>query len=376
MALEPIEQFKNFLEKSSEVLIIIPENPTGDAIGSAWALYFYLEKKNISPTIAFSNHLPEKFSFLPRPKKITNEISGARDFVLSFDITQNPIVGMRTETKSGRYNIYLTPEKGAIDPRDFSFILAKFRYDLIIIIDSPDLEKLGKIYEKNTDLFYEVPLVNIDYKSNNENFGQINLVDIMASSCSEIVNNFFESLDYNLIDKTIADCLLTGIISATDSFQKKNTTPRSMLIAATLMNRGADQQEIVKWLYKTHPLHILKLWGRVMSKLKWDAVLKLVWSELILEDFIQSRSKPEDLHIILEKLQENYSDGRFFMTLYADTPHSAIVLIKSSQIEELSKLQKVLGGDIKNGFLKISIASNDLIQIAQKIIDQIKKLEI
>ena len=44
MSLEPQEQFKTFLEKSQEVLILIPENPSGDAVGSAWALYFFLKK--------------------------------------------------------------------------------------------------------------------------------------------------------------------------------------------------------------------------------------------------------------------------------------------------------------------------------------------
>ena len=44
MALEPQEQFKKFLEDSKDILILIPENPSPDAVGSAWALYYFLEK--------------------------------------------------------------------------------------------------------------------------------------------------------------------------------------------------------------------------------------------------------------------------------------------------------------------------------------------
>jgi len=41
MSLAPFEQFKRTIEQSKEVLIIIPENPSGDAVGSAWALYYF-----------------------------------------------------------------------------------------------------------------------------------------------------------------------------------------------------------------------------------------------------------------------------------------------------------------------------------------------
>jgi len=373
MSLSPQEQFKQFLEKSQDVLILIPENPSGDAVGSAWALYFFLGKKNIKATIAFSNHLAEKYSFLPKPENIRTEISGARDFVLSFDTTYNKIHDIRTERTADKFNIYLTPEKGTLNPKDFSFILAKFKYDLVIILDSPDLEKLGKIYEKNTDLFFEVPIINIDHRSDNDNFGQINLVDITASSCSEILSIALEQNDNDLVDKNIADCLLTGIISATESFQKKNTTPRALLTAATLMDKGADQQTIIRWLYKTQPLHILKLWGRAMAKLNLDEQTKLVWTSLSVEDFVQSRSNPSDILLILEKLQENYSDGKIFMALYNDTPSSTLANIKSSNLDLLKKIAPLFNGTLKRDTLEIKLTTPNLIEAGESIAKKIKE---
>lgn len=376
MSLAPEAQFRNFLEKSREILILIPENPTGDAVGSAWALYFFLKKKNLEPTIAFPNSLSPKYSFLPRPEKILTEISSARTFVLSFDTTRNKIVDLKTEESENKYTVYLTSERGALDPRDFSFILAKFQYDLIIVIDSPDLEKLGKIYESNPDLFFEVPVVNIDYRSNNENFGQINLVDVTASSCSELLSNLLEQTDPEIIDKPIAECLLTGIISATDSFQKKNTTPKSLAKAAYLMEKGADQQLIVRWLYKTQPLHILKLWGRAMSKLNWDEKSRLVWTELSVEDFVQSRASHKDVPFILEKLQENYSDGRIFLSLYNATPESSVALLKSTSPEILEKIHLLLDGQVDQGTLKIPLATGNLTEAGDLLSKRIKEMGI
>lgn len=376
MSLALQEQFKKFLENSKEVLLFIPDPPSGDAIGSAWALYFFLEKKGIKPTIAFSNTVSPKYSFLPKPENIQGEISGARDFVLSFDTSRNKITNIRSEEKENQYNIYLTPEKGSLDPKDFSFILANFKYDLLIVLDSPDLERLGKLYEANPDLFFEVPIINIDHKSTNENFGQINLIDVMASSTSEILSQIFESVDHALVDDKIANCLLTGIINATDSFRKKNTTPRTLLAAAALMDKGASQQEIIRWLYKTQPLNILKLWGRVMAKLKWDEELRLVWSELTIEDFVQSRSTPEHITSILEKLQENYSEGRIFMTLYNATPSSIMVHIKTSNPDMAKKIHAHLGGTIQRELLELSFESDNISETSKMILQKIKEIEL
>lgn len=374
MALSPQEQFKKFLNNSKEVLILIPENPSADAVGSAWALYYFLEKINVSPTIAFSNHLNKKFSFLPKPERLLTEISGARDFVLSFDTTRNRIMGIRQEEKEGRFNIMVTPEKGSVDPRDFSFILAKFKYDLVISIDSPDLEKLGQIYLKNPDLFFEVPVVNIDHRSDNDNFGQINLVDVTASSNAEILFDFFENnYDAEILDKNIATCILTGLIGATDSFQKKNTTPKSLSAAASLMAKDADQQEIIRWLYKTQPLHILKLWGRAMAKINWNSEIRLAWSPLFVEDFVQSRGTYNDVPLILEKLEENYNEGKIFMVLYNDTPATSVALIKPVGIEMMKKIYPQFDGAISRGALEVKIENSNLSEVGKAIAEKIEK---
>ncbi|MFZ2975124.1 MAG: DHH family phosphoesterase [Candidatus Moraniibacteriota bacterium] len=374
MSLNPQEQFKKILENSKEILILIPENPSADAVGSAWGLYYFLEKLNILPTIAFSNHLSEKFNFLPRPENILSEISGARDLVLSFNTAENKIMKVSHEEKGDVFNILVTPEKGSVNPKDFSFILAKFKYDIVIVIDCSDLEKLGKLYLENTDLFFEVPVINIDHKSDNDNFGQINLTDITASSSCEILARTFEEIFPGLVDKKIATCLLAGLIGATDSFQKKNTTPKALLASASLMDKGADQQEIIRWMYKTQPLHILKLWGRAMAKINWDEASKLVWSTLSVEDFVQSRSASEDLPLIISKLEENYSEGRIFMAVYNDTPQSSVAIIKISTPETTTKILSEISGNFQYGFLEIKIENSNIIEVGQLIAEKIKSL--
>ena len=374
MSLEPQAQFHKFITDSKEVIIFIPENPNFDAIGSAFALAFWLKKRNISATIVSPDYTKAKFSFLPEPEKIVSQISGAREFVLSFNTNRNKITGLRQETVGDFFNVYLTPEKGSIDPRDFSFILAKFKYDLIIVLDSPDLASLGKTYINNSDLFFEVPIVNIDHKSNNENFGQINLVDATASSCAEILKTILENIDAPAISENVATNLLAGIIGATNNFQKKNTTPKSLLFSAELMDRGANQQGIIRFMYKTQPLNILKLLGRVMSKLNWDEKNQLVWTSLSLEDFVQSRTTPENLPIILEKLQENYTDGQIFIIFHNDTPNSTKALLKTTGAETLRKIALAFDAMIKYDLLEITLNQSDLEMAARATLEKIEAI--
>lgn len=376
MALEPMQQLEKLIEESKNVLIILPQNPSGDAIGSGWAFYFFLEKKGITSNLAFFDEFneTERFKFLPRPKNIADNISEAKEFILVFDTKHNKITNVKPEFGEDELKIFITPEKGSIDPRDFSFIPAKSKYDLIVVLNSPDKETLGKIFEENPDLFYEVPLVNIDHHPNNENFGQVNLVNITASSTAEIVYSIFEKFDTNIIDENISNCLLAAIISSTESFQRKNTTPKSLQISAELMDKGAKQQEIVRWLYKTQPFNTLKLWGRVMARLNWDEKLKLAWSLVTIEDFVQSRSNPQDIPFILEKIKDNYSAGDIFMVLYNEKINSIVGMVKCTEPEMAKKINNLFNGQLKQDIIIFKNEGNNILESEKDVLEKLRGL--
>ena len=132
MSLSSAQQFEELLKKSATPLIILPSYPNRDAVATAFALAFYFKDLGKSAHLAGENILTDKetFSFIGEPDNIVASITGARDFVLSFSTVRNKIMNVRTETNPDELRIYLTPENGAIDPRDFSFIPAKFKFEL------------------------------------------------------------------------------------------------------------------------------------------------------------------------------------------------------------------------------------------------------
>lgn len=375
MALEPIQQLEKLLIEAKNILIILPQNPSGDAIGSGWAFYFFLEKRGIDSTLVFSDEFGEKerFGFLPEPKGMVENISISREFVLVFNTKFNKITNVRPEFEENELKIFITPEKGSIDPRDFSFVPAKLKYDLAVTLGSPDKESLGKFFEENPDIFYEIPVVNIDHNPNNENFGQINLINITASSTAEIIYDLLKVIGNEAVNEKIATCLLAAIISNTDSFQKKNTTPKALQISAELMDKGADQQEIVRWLYKTQPFNTLKLWGRVMARLNWDEETKLAWSLISIEDFVQSRSKSSDIPLILEKIKENYSAGNLFMVLFKEKIDEVAGMIKCNNNEISKKIADIFSGQIKKDLIVFSLRKNNIQEAEKEVLERIKK---
>lgn len=377
MSLTPSQQFEELLKKTVTPLIILPSYPSRDAVATACALAFFLKSIGKDVSLSGDNVIKDKefLSFIGEPDNILPSITGARDFVLTFSTTRNKIMNVRTETAPDELRIFLTPENGAIDPRDFSFIPAKFKFDLAIVIGSPDKEHLGKVYEENPDIFYEVPIVNIDNHSDNELFGQVNLVDMTASSSAEMVAEMLERGTLGDLIPTVTESLLAGIVSATESFQKKNTTPKCLQIASRLMDRGADQQKIIRSLYKTQPLHLLKLWGRVMANVKWNEQLKLIWAQVSVEDLVQARASAFDLPSVLEKIRGNYSSGNYFLILYPESASQVRGLIKAASSESLTLLaERFKEGTLHGDTLEFALSVTTLDEAERIALEKFEQL--
>ena len=378
MVLNSEEQLNQAIQKSQHALVLVPSHADGDMISASWVIYLLL--KQLNKTVAFifpdkqKNPDWQKLTFLSPPGDIQEKIVGAQDFILSFNTQHKKIINVKTEENKNELRIYITPEYGALDPRDFSFIPSSFHYDLVITVGIPDKESLGNIYEENPDIFYEIPTVNIDYRSHNDNFGQINLVDVTASSNSEIIFNFLEKYFPQKINQTVANLLLSGIITATDSFQKKNTTPRALQVSAKLIDLGADQQNIIRHLYKTQPLSLLKLWGKTMANLKYDQDNKLVWTTLTLEDFIQTRTQPGYLPEILTKIKSNYSEGKIFAVIYQEEAEQfkSVLSVNSGLI--LKKLTGLPEFKTENNLISYQFPATNLDEAEKNFITQIKNI--
>jgi hypothetical protein len=112
-----------------------------------------------------------------------------------------------------------------------------------------------------------------------------------------------------------------------------------------------------------------------MAKLKWDEKSQLVWTDLSVEDFVQSRASQNDVVSILEKLQENYSDGRIFLLFYNDTPASVVAKLKASSPEFLRKIHQHLDGNIFKDVLEIKLPLSNIDEAGEMLTKRIKEMD-
>jgi len=348
MELTPKQQTTQAITAAQKILVLTHVNPDGDALGSLIALYLVLKKLGKEVTAVAPENIPGAFSFLPNLTDLAKSFSGTKDFIITIDTSRTKVdrLGYKHYPEENKLNIVITPLAGTFRNEDVSFSYGAFKFDLIIVLDSPDLDRLGPLYDGQSSLFYETPVINIDHHAGNDFFGKINWVDLTATSTAEILVSLIESLarERPLIDEDIATALLTGIITDTGSFQNANTTPKSLTVAAQLVAAGGRQQEIIRHIFKTKPLSTLKLWGRILESVRLDATGKFVWAKISRADFLASGAQETETSGEIDELLKSAPGIDFVLLLSEKTGELDGSLRSVAPGVDVSQIAKLFGG--------------------------------
>lgn len=102
---------------------------------------------------------------------------------------------------------------------------------LVIVTDTANTPRISDERYKLASM-----LIKIDHHPNDDVYGDIQLVNINASSCSEIITDFYLANENDLrLPNEAARLLYAGIVGDTGRFLYPSTTPHTMRIAARLM---------------------------------------------------------------------------------------------------------------------------------------------
>ncbi len=318
MALTHFQQLDQLINNSQYILVVFDSvSIAGDSVGGALALKHWLEKKHKKVDIISDKFiLPKKLGFLEGADCVRGDLAHLQKFIIKVDVSKVDMDTISYDIKDGWLSVYLTPKHGSLTKNELRTAQSTFKYDLIITLNTTELDSLGGIFMNNTDLFYRTPVINIDHRSTNEHFGQMNLVDLTATSSSEIIYQALQQLDNSLINANIATTLLTGMIAATKSFKTPNVTPFSLNIASELMKLGGDREKIIHHLYQMKSLPTLKLWGQALSHLTFDPSIGLISSCITRDDFIHSGATTEDMNGVVEELITNSPEAKIILLTY------------------------------------------------------------
>ena len=226
-----LEQAMALIEPAHRIALLAHEHPDGDCLGSALGFAQILDVMGKTCVPACADPAPKDFSFIPGIERLQQSL-------------------------------------GPIGEEQF---------DLVIALDAGELSRYGALYERHRAFLDTAIILNIDHHVSSHGCGRVNIIDPQAASTTELLIVFQQQAQLPL-SKDAAQCLLTGLITDTSSFQFNSTTPRTMEAGAVVLRAGAVAETIVGPIYRTKSLAHVRLQAVVIEHIETACNGRLAWS--------------------------------------------------------------------------------------------------
>ncbi|MFA5954004.1 MAG: DHH family phosphoesterase [Patescibacteria group bacterium] len=370
------QQIIQRMKEAKRVLITCRHDMHVDTLASCLSLYLMFKKLGVPAEIIVSGRpdLLDRCRFLPHSKEVVCDGKSLKNLVIKISPKDGKLRDFRYEVDGDMLKIYVAPASGKLDPADVKAEIGKPSHDLIMVVDTPDLDSLGMLYTEHPDFFYETPIINIDHNPGNEQYGQINFVDITAVSTTEMLYRLLQTLGDEHLDEDVATTLLAGMIAKTESFKAPNVTPRSLMIAAELVQRGARRDEIIHNLYRQHDVTTLRLWGRVLARLQHSDGQRFVWSLVTKEDFVKSETTEKDLVGIIDELIATTPQARTIALLFEKEDGTVGGWLKTDPNYNALDLTKRWQGIGSKTVARFVIPKSDIHEAEKDLIEVVKSI--
>ncbi len=218
------EQLLADVRQAGHVVLATHVNPDGDALGSLFGLADILQGlgKTVFPYL--EEPVSHLYDFIPGSQSAKTDIAEMQEFVDSC---------------------------GAGDV-------------VCIALDCGDAGRLGK--EKD-QLLAVSPFLVIDHHHGNTAFGDTLWLDAGSSSTGELVYELALALDAE-VSSAAAYALYVAILTDTGSFHYDTTSPRTLRIAADLLEKGVSPEDVAGKVYDSFSLQRLRLMQMVLATLE------------------------------------------------------------------------------------------------------------
>ena len=239
------EKISNYFEKGP-IFITGHINPDGDALGASFCLKLLLNNESIDADIDFdiATSLPTNLDHLP------------------YDLITKNI---------------------------------KTSYETVFIFDCGNPSRLGK-YE---DIVLKANNIIVIDHHIDPTFGTVQIVDPNAASTTQVLFRELVKEKYK-IDKAMADCLLTGLITDTGRFQYPNTTTEVFTIASELLSNGADLSSISENIYGSIEFNALKLQSEIINRIEFEKDIQFTYSTIYQNDYKKYNISPEETDFMID----------------------------------------------------------------------------
>ncbi len=218
-----MKEAANLLSSRERFLITAHERPDGDAVGSILAMGRMLSGHGKDYSLYTQDEVPASLAFLPGVSEIVHELPDWEPgsfCLLVLDCNEIDRVGRDGER-------------------------ALERCESALILD----HHLGKGFCEDISC----PCVSV--------------IDTSACATASLCFELFRELGWS-IDKDVATCIYTAVLTDTGGFRYSNTSVRTFELARDLVLAGADPYDIALKCFESRPLSKLKLLGLALETLE------------------------------------------------------------------------------------------------------------
>lgn len=224
--------YKKLLE-ANKVLVIGHTSPDPDALSSIGAILELLEENSIDFVAYTQDKINSLYDFIPHEEKVSN-----------------------------------------IKPENIEY------FDVIIILDCGSISRtaleleLREVIDLKNNIDRNKPyIIEFDHHELQESYADLEIRLVDRASTTEIIYEFFKANDKK-INKTIATCILIGLMSDTGHFVHPNSSSKALEVSSQMLLHGASLQKISNYIKGENTLPALKIWGKVLGALKVDPETK------------------------------------------------------------------------------------------------------
>lgn len=313
------------IKKAKKILVNCHRGPDSDSVGSALAMAQVVKSLGKEITVICPSDIPSDLMFL----------NGSNEIV--------------------RVNFTTF---------DFSV------YDLFLILDSSNYSMVTGLKDSDKP---SIKTIVIDHHPATGQFGDISLVDSGVTSTGELLYRLFNDWGVE-ISQDSAECLLTGIMGDTGTFQYQNVGKETLEVAADLISKGADKDKIVFNLYRNIEFKELKMWGKFIDSMMIED--GFIWSAIplsVYKDFGEYPYAKEDVANLFFPIVK----GTDFGIVMVETSEDILsVSFRARSDFDVSKIAAEVGGGGHKAAAGARIEGIPFQEAVNKVLNAAKKYTI
>ncbi len=266
-------------------------------------------------------------------------------------------LGLRALGKQAQF-VCADPVPGKYQSMLAPLTVQTFDPDFVVAVDLADPQLLGTLREQ-----YEFAAdLGIDHHGSNTGWTRESLVDASAAAACELIAQVLHALGVPL-NRDIANCLYTGLCTDTGCFRYSNTTPRTLRLAADLMEAGADAAAINMQMFEIKTPSRLAIERMALDGLQYAYDGRVAVMRLSLDMIAASGATDSDLDG-LAPIPRNIAGVDIGLTVRERAPGDYKVSVRTTESVDASALCRTLGGGghVRAAGCRLSGRCDDVVQ--------------